>query len=120
MEISGKCIVVGEPQVFRSKKGDGNVVKNSFVIDTGGQYAKRVCFAVFGEDRFKQMQLVVGKSYAVSFDVESREWQGKWFTECTAWKCVCVDNVSSSSNQQSPIVQTQPTTTKVSDKDLPF
>lgn len=130
MDITGSCISILEPQVFQSKRDGGRVVKYSFVIDTGGQYAKRVCFAVFGDDRFKQMQLVVGKSYVVSFDVESREWQGKWFTECTAWKCVCIDNVSSSSVQQSSVVQpqpvvsqqvsSQPTTNEVSDKDLPF
>lgn len=127
MEITGKCIVVSEPQVFRSKKDGSSIVKYSFVIDTGGQYAKRVCFSVFGEDRFKQMQLVVGKTYSVSFDVESREWQGKWFTECTSWKCVLLDG--SNVNQQSVVQQpnpvvSQPSVSQPSDavpkNDLPF
>lgn len=98
MDITGSCISILEPQVFQSKRDGGRVAKYSFVIDTGGQYAKRVCFHVFGDDKFKQMQLVVGKTYAISFDVESREWNGKWFTECTAWKCVLLDNNASNSN----------------------
>lgn len=93
MEIVGKCIQLLDEQVYQSKRvGGGSVVKNGFVIDTGGQYAKRVCFVVFGREKFVGMGIEVGKSYGVSFDVESREWQGRWFTECLAWKVVCVDS----------------------------
>lgn len=142
MDITGSCISILEPQVFQSKRDGGRVAKYSFVIDTGGQYAKRVCFHVFGDDKFKQMQLVVGKTYAVSFDVESREWNGKWFTECTAWKCVLLDSnvgasnnvnaVNASNNVVSPSVAPQtnasspsagvvsPSTKADSDVDLPF
>ena len=93
MELVGKCIQVLDEQVYQSKRvGGGSVVKNGFVIDTGGQYAKRVCFVVFGREKFVGMGIEVGKNYGVSFDVESREWQGRWFTECLAWKVVCVDS----------------------------
>lgn len=44
-----------------------------------------------GEDKFKGMGIVVDGTYTVSFDVESREWQGKWFTEASAWKAVRID-----------------------------
>lgn len=129
MDITGSCISILEPQVFQSKRDGGRVAKYSFVIDTGGQYAKRVCFHVFGDEKFKQMQLVVGKTYAISFDVESREWNGKWFTECTAWKCVLLDGSQSSSVPQSPIQaqSTQPVAPSVPQErpvehpnDLPF
>lgn len=129
MDITGSCISILEPQVFQSKRDGGRVAKYSFVIDTGGQYAKRVCFHVFGADKFKQMQLVVGKTYAVSFDVESREWNGKWFTECTAWKCVLLDGSQSSSVHQASVQaqSTQPVAPSVPQErpvehpnDLPF
>ena len=55
-----------------------------------------------GEDKFKQMNIVVGGNYNVSFDVESREWQQKWFTEASAWKAVCLDG-----QQQAPVQQPQ-------------
>lgn len=97
MEISGKVIAVLEPQSYVSKKDGNTYVTNVFVVETQGQYAKKIAFKVLGDDRFKQMGIVVGKNYNVSFDVESREWNGKWFTECSAWKAVCLDG------QQTPV-----------------
>ena len=44
-----------------------------------------------GEDKFNGMGIVVDGTYTVSFDVESREWNGKWFTEASAWKAVRID-----------------------------
>lgn len=99
MEISGKVVAVLEPQSYVSKKDGNTYVTNIFVIETQGQYAKKVAFKVLGDERFKQMGVTVGKNYNVSFDVESREWNGKWFTECSAWKTVCLDG------QQQPQAQ---------------
>ena len=91
MEIQGKIISVLEPQKFVSQKNGNTYVTNQFVIETQGQYPKKVAFKVMGEDKFAQMQIAVGGFYNVSFDVESREWQGKWFTECQAWRAVRMD-----------------------------
>lgn len=91
MEIQGKIISVLEPQRFVSQKNGNEYVTTVFVIETQGQYPKKVAFKVMGEDKFAQMQIAVGGFYNVSFDVESREWQGKWFTECQAWRAVRMD-----------------------------
>ena len=90
MEISVKIIKILDAQSFNSKNGE-TTIKNTFVGETQGQYPKNIAFSVLGEDKFKQMAIAVGGQYNVSFDVESREWQGKWFTECKAWKAVRVD-----------------------------
>lgn len=90
MEISGKCIKILDAQRFTSKKDGSTIVKNGFVLETQGQYPKKVAFGVMGEERFTGFHLVVGESYNVSFDVESREWQGRWFTECVAWRAVAL------------------------------
>ena len=91
MEIQGKVVAVLNPQTYTSQKNGNTYVTNQFVIETQGQYPKKVAFKVMGEDKFKQMQIAVGGFYNVSFDVESREWQGKWFTECQAWRAVRMD-----------------------------
>ena len=98
MEISVKIIKILDAQSFNSKNGE-ITVKNTFIGETQGQYTKNIAFSVLGEDKFKQMGIVVGGQYNVSFDVESREWQGKWFTECKAWKAVRVDGVQQSAAQ---------------------
>lgn len=91
MEIQGKVVAVLNPQTYTSQKNGNTYVTNQFVIETQGQYPKKVAFKVMGEDKFAQMQIAVGGFYNVSFDVESREWQGKWFTECQAWRAVRMD-----------------------------
>lgn len=103
MEIQGKVVSILDAQRFVSKKDGKEYVRNAFVVETVGQYPKRICFTVMGDDRWHQMSILVGKSYSVSFDVESREWQGKWFTECMAWKAVSLEN-----NGGAPMPQPQP------------
>lgn len=104
MDITVKVIKVLDALRFASKKGDGTeVVKNRFVGETVlGQYPKRIAFSVIGEERYAQMGIVVGGQYNVSFDVESREWQEKWFTDCNAWKAVRVDDSGSQNQTQQP------------------
>lgn len=91
MEIQGKVIAILEPQRFVSQKNGNEYVTTVFVIETPGQYPKKVAMKVMGEDKFKQMGIVMGGTYNVSFDLESREWKGKWFTECQAWRAVRMD-----------------------------
>ena len=102
MEIQGKVIAILEPQRFVSQKNGNEYVTTVFVIETPGQYPKKVAMKVMGEDEFKQMGIVMGGTYNVSFDVKSREWQGKWFTECQAWRTQRVDGTQEQTQQPAP------------------
>ena len=126
MEIQVRVKNVLDTQRFVSKKDGSEIVKNTFICETQGQYPKSIAFTVMGEDKYKQMAIVVGGTYNVSFDVESREWQGKWFTEASAWKAVRIDGAQG--QQQAPqanTIQSQApaSTTQASGEqkdDLPF
>lgn len=96
MEIQVKIAKILESQSFVSKKNGLTYVKHHFLGVTGGQYPKQIAFSVMGDDKWKEMAVVVGKEYVVSFDVTSREWQGKWFTDVSCWRCVAVDSSSQS------------------------
>lgn len=100
MEITVKVIAILDAQRFTSQRTGNEYIKNTFVGETQGQYPKKIAFSVMGEDKFKQMNIVVGGNYNVSFDVESREWQQKWFTEASAWKAVCLDGQQQAQVQQ--------------------
>ena len=100
MDITGTVITILPEQRFNGKNGE--VVKNQFVIEHGGQYKKKAVFGVLGEDRWKQMNVVQGADVQVSFDVDAREWNGKWFGELMAWR---VQNVSG--QQQSAVQNAQ-------------
>jgi hypothetical protein len=85
MEISGKIIAVLPEQGGTSKSGN-EWKKQEYVLETFEQYAKRVCFQIFGADRIEQAAIKMGEDVTVSFDIESREYQGRWFTNINAWK----------------------------------
>ena len=91
MEIQVKIVNVLPVQTFTSSKTGNSYSKYTFVGETAGQYPKKIAFTVMGEDKFNGMGIVVDGTYTVSFDVESREWNGKWFTEASAWKAVRID-----------------------------
>ena len=117
-DITGKVIAILEPQRFVSKKNGNEYVTTVFVIETQGQYPKKVAMKVMGEDKFKQMGIFMGGTYNVSFDVESREWNGKWFTECQAWRTQRVDGTQEQT-QQATTQTTQKPANSPAQKPLP-
>lgn len=100
MDITGTVIAILPEQRFNGKNGE--VVKNQFVIEHGGQYKKKAAFSVLGEDRWKQMNVAEGAEVQVSFDVDAREWNGKWFGELLAWR---VQNVSGQQQTSASVIQ---------------
>lgn len=109
-DITGKVIAILEPQRFVSQKNGNEYVTTVFVIETQGQYPKKVAMKVMGEDKFKQMGIVMGGTYNVSFDVESREWKGKYYTECQAWRTQRVDGTQEQPQQADTQTAQKPST----------
>ena len=85
MDIVGKSIQVLPLQEGTSKTG--NPWKSqSYVLETQEQYPRKVCFEVFGEDRIKNNACQVDDVVTVSFDIDSREYNGRWYTSIRAWR----------------------------------
>lgn len=85
MEITGKIIAVLDPQGGTSKTGN-EWKKQEYVLETHEQYPKKVCFQIFGADKIQQANIQAGEELTVFFDIDSREYQGRWFTNISAWK----------------------------------
>lgn len=83
MEISGKIIAVLAMQSGEGKNGPWR--SQDYVLETQDQYPKKVCFNLFGA-KIDQFPIAIDDQVTVSFDVESREWNGRWFTSVRAWK----------------------------------
>lgn len=85
MEISGKVINI--LQVVSGEGKTGNPwKKQEFVIEyQSGQYPKKLCFSLWG-DKIDSANINMGEDIKVFFDVESREYNGKYFTDIRAWK----------------------------------
>lgn len=107
MELNVKIVKVLEPQSFVSQKNGNTYTTHVFIGETSGQYPRRIAFRVLSDERYAQMGIVVGGSYNISFDIESREWQGRWFTECQAWRSVRVDGNTTQSAQGQPATKQQ-------------
>lgn len=122
MDITGTVIAILPEQRFNGKNGE--VVKNQFVIEHGGQYKKKAVFSVLGEDKWKQMNVVQGADVQVSFDVDAREWNGKWFGELLAWRVQSVNGQQQASASAIPSPAPQPQVqqgeTSTDNGDLPF
>ena len=58
----------------------------AYVLETQEQYPRKVHFEVFGEDRIKANPCQLDDIVTVSFDIESREFNGRWYTSIRAWK----------------------------------
>ena len=83
MELAGKVIKL-LPEVSGQGK-NGTWRKREFVLETDGQYPKKVCIAQWG-DRIDQNAVQEGQKVVASIDVESREYNNRWYTEVKAWK----------------------------------
>lgn len=85
MEITGKIIAILEPRGGVSQRTGNPWKSQEFVIETIEQYPKRCVFNIFGEENLNRYNIQLGKVYTVSFDINAREWQGRWFNDVRAW-----------------------------------
>ncbi len=83
MEISGKVIGLLPMQTGQGKNGPWK--KQEFILETPGQYPKKVCVSLWGE-KVDEFRINAGDTITASINVESREYNGKWYTEVRAWK----------------------------------
>ena len=86
MEVSGKIIHVLPEQGGVSKTSGKEWKLQAYVLETQEQYPRKVHFEVFGEDRIKANPCQMDDLVTVSFDIESREFNGRWYTSIRAWK----------------------------------
>lgn len=126
MEVNGRVIAVLEPQTFKGRNGS-DFTKNGFVIETSGQFPRRMKFDVLNGDMWNRILLKEGMDVSVSFDAESREWNGRWYTSLTCWKCLVVDGAapigaSNGNNGAQNVVSSQPQSVdnNSSNDEIPF
>ena len=85
MEITGKIIAVLPAQGGVSQRTGNPWKSQDYVIETHDTYPKKCCFRVFGEDKINQFNIQMGEEMTVSFDIDSHEYQGRWFNDVRAW-----------------------------------
>jgi len=83
MQITAKLIQLLPIQTGTGKNGEWK--KQDIIVETDGQYSKKVCISIWG-DKINDDQLQIGNLLKIDFDIESREYNSKWYTDIKAWK----------------------------------
>lgn len=88
MEITGRIIAVMEKRSGQSQRSGNTWASQDYVIETHEQYPRRCLFNVFGEDKINEYNLQIGSEVTVSFDINAREYNGRWYNDIRAWRVV--------------------------------
>jgi len=89
-----------------TSRNGNNWMKQEYVLETNEAYPKKVHFDFFGE-RANQYNFEVGDVILLSFDIESREYNGRWYTDIRGWKAEKVDpNAAGASVAGTPVTGT--------------
>ena len=121
MQLTAKLSAILPEQTGAGKNGPWK--KQDIIVETDGQYPKKVCISLWGE-KFDRNLLNVGNKLTISFDIESREFNGKWYTDVKAWKVESAGQVGSSHSQSAdsynPPVYEHQGGSAIVDDDCPF
>lgn len=132
MEVSGKIIQMLPLQEGIGRNGNPWKVQSA-ILETQDQYPRKVCFEVFGEDRIHNNPFKVDDIVTISFDIESREFNGRWYTSIRAYRVqqglpeqtpatAPVQATPAATPMAAPVANTEPFDASPSDDstDLPF
>jgi hypothetical protein len=120
MQLTAKLLTLIPLQTGKGKNGDWK--KQDFIVETGDTYPKKICISVWG-DKINPLVLVVGNELRIDFDVESREYNGRWYTDVKAWNIELVNarKIHDTNEIQNPKIENTIQSPFLDDNDvLPF
>ena len=100
MDLTGKVIAIMEARSGVSARTGNPWMTQEYVIEVPGTYPRRMVFNIFGEDKIKQFNIQAGEEITVQFDIDAREYNGRWFNDIRAWNIL-----------RGPVAQTVPQAT---------
>ena len=86
MEIVGKVVQVLPLQEGTSQRTGQPWTIKTFILETLENYPRKVAIEIFGSQRIQDNPCEVDQVVTVSFDLESREFNGRWYTSVRAWR----------------------------------
>ncbi len=93
--------------------------KQSFLLDTGAQYNPEICFQLFGDEKIAMLEHYnIGDQVEVSFNLSSREWNGRYFHNVDAWRIEKIgeENIENEHLEEPPVFDAPAS----EEDDLPF
>ncbi|MDR1678477.1 MAG: DUF3127 domain-containing protein [Prevotellaceae bacterium] len=122
MEVKGKIVAALPLQTGQGRNGEWK--KQDYVLEYNldSQYPKKMMFNLWG-DKIEQYQIKEGQLLKIDFDIDCREFNGRWFNDIRAWRIEPLQ-----SETVAPATTVMPNTPPVfesaplaaEDSDLPF
>ena len=116
LEIKGKIIELLPLKSGQSANGEWR--KQEYILETDSQYPKKICFMVWGE-KIDQFNINQDDEVEVSVDLESREYNGRWYTDVKAWK-VSKDGMSANNEPTYGNQDSNENKVSLEEDDIPF
>ena len=116
MEIKGKIIEILPEKSGQSANGEWR--KQEYILETDSNYPKKICFMAWG-DKIGEFNLQQGENVEVSVDLESREYNGRWYTDVKAWK-VSKDGMSANNEPTHGNQESNEYKVSLGEDDIPF
>jgi hypothetical protein len=91
LDITGKIIHI-LPEAGGQTKAGKAWSKQEFVIETEEQYPKKVCISLMGDKVQELKKFSLGQAIKASLNIESREYNGRWYTDIRAWRLEAAGN----------------------------
>ncbi len=119
LKITGTVTRILEEQSGESRNGPWR--KQEFILETPGPYPKQVCVVQWG-DNIDQFAVQEGETVTAQIDIQSREYNGRWYTDVKAWR---IERPGPDQSQAPPRMEAdepfpEPPDQADGDDDLPF
>ncbi len=98
MEITGTLVALLETNTGVGANGPWK--KKPFILESKEKFPKKVAITAWNEQADLADKLSAGTELKISFNLESREFNGKWYTDVKAWK---IETLGNTAVQQPPI-----------------
>lgn len=96
LDITGKILQIMNETSGQSRTGN-NWVKQEFVIETFDKFPKKIMISAMGPEKVQELKrFKAGDEVKASLNIESREYNGRWYTDVRAWKIESNGSASSS------------------------
>jgi len=121
MQIQAKIVQILPLQTGTGRNGEWK--KQDIIVETFDQYPKKICISIWG-NKIDNSVLQEGNNLDISVNIESREFNGKWYTDVKAWKIELQNAQSNTSAEPSsntaPSIDDMPHFEEEEDGEVPF
>ncbi len=84
VELKGKLFQ--KLEIVNGEGRNGKWEKQEFIIETEDQYPKKICISLWNDKLSLLGNIAEGDALTASVNIESREYNSRWYTDIRAWR----------------------------------